>query len=262
MKKNPLREKPPYPIESVDNALRLLQRLRDVGALRLKDAAEEIGVAPSTAHRLLAMLVYRGFAVQDGSKRYLPGPSLGIGPAGLAWTSRLRRAAQVHLEMLAAKTGETVSLTIRVGTSTRFLDTVEGSGILRVGDRQGAVLPARFTSGGKALLAALDDGELGELFLGPTAAAAGEDIGAEAFEGLLAELHGVRQRGFAANIEGTETGVSALGEAVRDRAGRPVAAVSVAVPSSRFRAVLEGGLVGRLHAAVRQLERELAEQLE
>lgn len=262
MKKKPLREKPAYPIESVDNALRLLQRLRDVGALRLKEAAAEIDVAPSTAHRLLAMLVYRGFAVQDSSKRYLPGPSLGIGPAGLAWTGKLRRAAQVHLEMLAAKTGETVSLTVRVGASTRFLDTVEGAGILRVGDRQGAVLPARLTSGGKVLLAALDDDELRDLFLGPAAVGAREDISTEDFESLLDELRGVRLRGFAANVEGTEPGVSAVGEAVHDRSGRAIAAVSVAVPSSRLREVLEGGLVGSLHFAVRHLEADLPRDLE
>jgi hypothetical protein len=52
-------ERPTYLLESVDNALKLLQMLRDVGALRLKDAAKELGIAPSTAHRLFAMLLYR-----------------------------------------------------------------------------------------------------------------------------------------------------------------------------------------------------------
>ncbi len=68
-------------LESVDNVLRLLQMLRDVGGLRLKDAAEELGIAPSTAHRLLAMLVYRGFAVQDERRMYHPGSAMGAGPA-------------------------------------------------------------------------------------------------------------------------------------------------------------------------------------
>jgi len=58
--RKPVQKRPTYSIEAVDNALQLLQLLRDGGTLRLKDAAEELGVAPSTAHRLLAMLVYRG----------------------------------------------------------------------------------------------------------------------------------------------------------------------------------------------------------
>ena len=51
MQNLPARRKPTYSIEAVDNALQLLQLLRDVGSLRLKDAAAELGVAPSTAHR-------------------------------------------------------------------------------------------------------------------------------------------------------------------------------------------------------------------
>ena len=57
--RKPVQKRPTYSIEAVDNALQLLQLLRDGGTLRLKDAAEELGVAPSTAHRLLAMLVRR-----------------------------------------------------------------------------------------------------------------------------------------------------------------------------------------------------------
>lgn len=68
-------ERPSYVIASADNALRLVVLLRDVGAVRLSDAAAELGVANSTAHRLLAMLVYRGFAVQDEHRIYHPGPA-------------------------------------------------------------------------------------------------------------------------------------------------------------------------------------------
>ncbi len=74
MQNSPLQEQPAYVIESVDNALRLLQMLRDEGPLRLTDASVRIGVSRSTTHRLLAMLVYRGFAVQQADKAYAPGP--------------------------------------------------------------------------------------------------------------------------------------------------------------------------------------------
>jgi len=52
---------PLYPIESVDNALRLLLLLAEQPRIRLTDASNYLGVASSTAHRLLAMLQYRGF---------------------------------------------------------------------------------------------------------------------------------------------------------------------------------------------------------
>jgi IclR helix-turn-helix domain len=47
---------PQYPIGSVDNALKLLLLLGERPEIRLSEATRYLGVAPSTAHRLLAML--------------------------------------------------------------------------------------------------------------------------------------------------------------------------------------------------------------
>jgi hypothetical protein len=47
---------PQYPIESVDNALKVLLLLGERSELRLTEVSEYLGVASSTAHRLLAML--------------------------------------------------------------------------------------------------------------------------------------------------------------------------------------------------------------
>lgn len=67
---------PQYPIGSVDRALKLLLLLGEQPQIRLTDAAKHLGVASSTAHRLLAMLQYRGFVRQDPvSKAYHPGPA-------------------------------------------------------------------------------------------------------------------------------------------------------------------------------------------
>src|ERR1700722_20774872 len=68
---------PQYPIESVDNALKVLLLLGERNELPLPDVAEYLHVATSTAHRLLAMLQYRGFMRQDPRTRvYLPGTAL------------------------------------------------------------------------------------------------------------------------------------------------------------------------------------------
>ena len=67
------------------------------------------------------MLVYRGFAVQDENRRYVPGPAMGVGPAGLSWTRLLRNLAQPHMELLSSQLDETVNLMVRVGTKVRFL---------------------------------------------------------------------------------------------------------------------------------------------
>ncbi|HEY3573630.1 MAG TPA: IclR family transcriptional regulator [Arthrobacter sp.] len=258
MQNLPLRKKPTYSIEAVDNALQLLQLLRDGGSLRLKDAATELGVAPSTAHRLLAMLVYRGFAVQDETRRYVPGPAMGAGPAGVTWTRLLRNLARPHLELLSARLNETVNLMIRVGTKVRFLETVEGTSALRVGDRQGTVLPANRASGGKAMLAELEPALLEQLFRSANAEIGGDSIPDAEYPAFLRELETVRSNGFAANFEGTEEGISAMGMALHNGKGEVVGAFSVATPVTRFRAVFDAGLVPVMLETRRQLEIDIA----
>lgn len=248
--------KPSYPLASVDNALRLVQLLRDSGGLRLKDCADELGVAPSTAHRLLAMLVYRGFAIQDEHRNYVSGAAMADGLATGNGSRDLRLIVQPHLELLASRLNETSNLMIRVGTKVRFLSTVESTNILRVGDRRGAVLPARLASGGKALLAELEPGTLHKLFRHESDAV-GDNLTEAEYSKLVGELKQVRSDGFASNFEETEDGISAMGMALHDGSGHGIAAISVAMPATRFRGMVDKGLSAIMAAAVREIEIDL-----
>ena len=68
-------DKPIYPIGSVDSAMRLLLMIGERDRVRIAEAAKELGVARSTAHRLMQMLLYHGFVRQDPeSKAYVAGP--------------------------------------------------------------------------------------------------------------------------------------------------------------------------------------------
>jgi IclR family transcriptional regulator, acetate operon repressor len=259
MQNVPQKRKPTYSLESVDNALHLVQMLRDEGRLRLKDAAQLLGIAPSTAHRLLAMLVYRGFAVQDESRIYLPGPSLGVPPVSVGWTSQLRRLAQPHLELLLSRLGETCNLMIRVGTSVRFLQTIESSEFLRVGDRQGSVLPARHASGGKAMLAELDTAHLARLYQAQGSAFSSDLMSAHEFDSLVEELRRVRDHGYAVNSEETEEGLVAVGCVLTNRRGVAVGAFSVAAPAVRSRALLSDESIGMILATRAGIEHEIAD---
>jgi DNA-binding IclR family transcriptional regulator len=257
VQKKQLQKRPAYVLESVDNALRLLQILRDEGRLQVKDAAGELGVAPSTAHRLLSMLVYRGFAVQDESRGYQPGPGVGSAPAGADWVRQLRDIALPHLELLSELLDETVNLMIRAGTKVRFLVSVEAHNLLRIGDRQGTVLPARQASGGKALLAELPEPGLRRLYRTTGSELAGEMLGDDQYTELLDELDLVRRNGYALNIEQTEEGVTALGIVLVAARPRAMAAFSVATPRSRFRRLLEGHLLKVLFATRADIEHDL-----
>ncbi len=254
-----LPRKPSYALESVDNALRLMQLLRDVGQIRLKDAAVELGIAPSTAHRLMAMLVYRGFAVQDESRHYQPGPAIGLAPAGMQWAKDLRALAQPHLELLSSRLGETVNLMIRVGSKVRFLSTVESDTFLRVGDRQGTAFEARDTSGGKALLAELPDVSLVQLYRSKSAALSGDLLDEKSFNSLRAELATVRTTGYALNRDSTEAGVSAVGTALHNCSGEAVAAFAVASPTTRFAALLDKRSLELIRLCRQDIDRDITQ---
>ena len=244
-----MKNKPPYGIGSVDHALKLATLLQQEGPLRLTDAAERLGVARSTAHRLLAMLVYRDFAEQDADRRYVAGPVLRR-PATPEPVSALRRVALPHLQALTALTGETTNLVVVLGDQVRFVATVECEQVLRVGDREGRMLPAHLASGGRAVLATRSDAEVRELYSAPGSPV--PDV-----PELLRLLRRVRRQGFALNNGATEVGVTAIGCEVRGPEGMLPAALSIAMPSARFRRDQLPGWVQDLRTAADRIARDL-----
>jgi len=243
-----MRNKPPYSITSVDHALRLAALLQQEGPLRVTDAAERLGVSASTAHRLLSMLVYRDFAEQGSDRRYGPGKVLRPAETSAAPVPLLRRLAAPHLRRLVDVTRESANLMVLAGTEVRFVTTVECDQILRVGDRAGRSLPAHLVSGGKAMLAALTPAAVDALY---------EDADFDLAR-LRRELRLVRKRGFAINDQLTETGLTAVGVAVRDAAGAPVAAVTSAMPTARFDRDALPGIVSAISDAAGEIENALA----
>jgi DNA-binding IclR family transcriptional regulator len=226
-------QRPRYALSSVDHVLRLIQILRDTGGARLSDVARELDISPSAAHRLLTMLVYRDFAVQDESRAYAPGPSMGAPPSPSPWTRKLKSLLGSHLELLAGRLDESVSLMFRTGVRTRVLTTLEGSQPLRVGDRTGLVQDARLAAGGKAILAEHDQAFLERLYRSNSAKLAGGYLNDAEFGRLIRTLEETKRLGYALNQEETEAGLHALGMALHSADGGVLASFAVLVPAAR-----------------------------
>ena len=245
-----VKKTPPYAIASVDHALKLATMLAQEGPLRVTDAAELLGVSGSTAHRLLSMLVYRDFAEQRPDRRYGPGPVLAASSGRSdAPIALLRRVGLEPMRRLVEETDESTNLSVLVGDRSHFVATVESRQVLRVGDRAGRSLPAHLTSGGKAILATWEPARARELFAGDD----GVDPAA-----LTRELSRVRRRGYAVNDQATETGLTALGVAIRGADATAVAAVSLAVPSARFHRDRVAGWLAPLTATAAAIEHAVA----
>jgi IclR family transcriptional regulator, acetate operon repressor len=245
-----VKNKPPYAIESVDNALRLAQLLLLDGTLSVTEAARHLAVSPSTAHRLLAMLVYRDFAEQGRDRLYRPGPALRTSGVAEAPLALLRRVGQPHLERLVDRTGESANLVVLAGEEIRFVATVECTQVLRVGDRSGKALPALLTSAGKAMVALLDTERASPMLAG---------LDERDRNRARRELAAARRNGYAINNQQTETGLTALGVALRGPHGQVLAGISLAMPTARFAKDKVTGYVRELATCAAAIETGIAQ---
>src|ERR1700739_3165301 len=209
---------PQYPIESVDNALKLLLLLGERPQIRLSEATRYLGVAPSTAHRLRAMLAYRGFVRQDPvSKAYLPGPSLTSVAFAIFGRIDVQATATPIMRSLSERLRESIHVGMLDGANVRFVAAVEGPAAVRVASRLGRTMPAHCTSTGKVMLAQLSQLELRQLLPGEQLQRIpARSIGSR--KDLEAELSRIRERGYAINREESEEGVASVAVPIPTRA--------------------------------------------
>ncbi|GAB4079126.1 IclR family transcriptional regulator [Modestobacter muralis] len=244
---------PQYPIESVDNALQVLLLLGESPSLRLTDVSRYLGVASSTAHRLLAMLQYRGFVRQDAATRgYVPGPTLDGLAFGVLRRLDVRNRARPVLERLNADLEETVHLGRLEGNEVHFIDSLESGRALRVVGRLGRSMPAHCTSTGKALLSELPEDQVLRLFPEeelPRLTA--NSIGTRT--ALLRELAQIRRRGYARSLEEAEEGVSSVAVPLHSTQS-PRLAINVSVPASRMTDMMQDAVIGRLQKSAEELD--------
>jgi len=243
---------PQYPIESVDRTLLLLTYLAQRSELKLSEVRTHLAIGQSTAHRLMAMLVYRGFALQDPQTRvYRAGPAL-FDIARAAGSFDIARNARPILEWLVSESGETAHFGVLSGTEVRYIDVVESVSVLRVTGRVGQLNPAHTTSLGKAMLATFDDAYVRELYANAEMAAPTKQSIAD-LDRLLSELAFTRTRGWARNRGEMQSGICSVGAAVVHADNGLLGAFSIATPQARSTAALEKAHAELLQRAARRL---------
>lgn len=244
-------------LSSVDNALQVLELLSVRPSIRVIEVAERLGVARSTAHRILAALLARGFVVQDAHKVYRVGPAIErFGRPQVAGPRVTKEFIHPHLERLAETVGETCHVAVLEGNGTRFVDSVESTHALRVGSRIGMLLPAHKTAIGVALLAELPISALRSIY--PRGLTGDAREARQTLQTLERKIRSVRRNGFATNIGESDTGIAAVGMCLRDPHGRALAGIAVAIPTPRFEQESIPRLTAALAEAGEAVRNELA----
>lgn len=222
---------PLYPINSVDNAIRLLLMLGNRRTVRVSEVSAELNVVRSTAHRLLAMLSKHALAERDPqTKTYRAGPALIDLGLSVVRGIDVRALVRPHLERLCEKLGETAHLMVLEEDAVLFLDGVETDRLLRISPRIGTKIPAYSTAGGRALLAELAPEELGRLFPRPPQ---GAPRSRKAMAALLADVH---ERGFAVVAGDGEPDITSVATVLRTASGQVRGAIGVSAPTLRLEA--------------------------
>jgi IclR family pca regulon transcriptional regulator len=251
--------------QSLERGLAILSSFSEnTPLLGIADLARASGLNKSTTHRYVATLAKLGYVQQDPeTKRYSLGPRVvDLGFAAIN-SMEITRVAGHHLQALSDETGYTVSMAVLDGPDIVYVDRRRSGrassfamGLhLHVGSR----LPAYCTSMGKVLLAHRDPAELRALLDRTDLARRGPKT-ITAREHLMTALNRVRHNGIAVNDEELAAGLRSVAAPVRDRSGRVVAAVNIAIHLTVWNASVES-VVSRLEGPLRHTVAEISSRL-
>jgi DNA-binding IclR family transcriptional regulator len=221
------------------------------------EVAERLSVAKSSAHALLASLAEVGLLSCTAQSRYRLGwRFLDLGET-LKASLDLRGTALPFMRALVDQHRETVQLAVLDRGHVLYVERLEGTHPVRfAGAPVGARWPSHASASGKVLLAVRPRGEVARIAtvegLRAMTARTITDL-----DRLHAELDDVRRLGYGIDVEESVPGVSGVAAAIRLEQGMSVAALSIAIPTSRFRdhePLLRGAVVEAAAAVSRALE--------
>lgn len=229
--------------EDAKSSIQVIQRMSTLlGVLALhpetvslKQLAQDTGLHPSTAHRILTALVNDRLVERVDQGNYRLGIRLlELGNLVKARIS-VRENALPFMRELHAATGEAVNLSVRRDDEIVYVErTSAGRAMMRVVNIVGARAPLHITAVGKLFL--LDEGTRGlRAYAERTRLPAYTRNTLTTVAALEKELEKIRRQGFATDLEEAELGVRCIGAGIRDDAGALVAGLSVSAPAERMK---------------------------
>ena len=200
----------------------------------LKLIAQESGLHPSTAHRILGAMAQSGFVEKGEGGSYRLG--IRLLELGSLVKSRisLRETAMPFMVQLHSETGESVNLGIRDRDEIVYVDrTSSGRSAVRIVHIVGARAPLHTTASGKLFL--VEDGIDKVRDYARRTGLPGSTPNSITHLGLLEkELDKVRRHQVAFDLDEVEPGVRCIAAGIRNDAGKLVACLSLSTPSERF----------------------------
>jgi DNA-binding IclR family transcriptional regulator len=221
-----------HTIEKAGEVLALFDREHAEWGVR--EVAETLGLAKSSAHDLLASLAHVGLLGKTEEGRYRLGWRLVTLSETLLATTELRCEARPILEELAAQYQETIHLAVLDDTKVVYVDKLEGKQAVRVElTSLGMRLYPHCTALGKVLLAYRPEADVKRMiktnglprFTPNTITDEGE---------LEQSLTQIRKQGYAYDLEEILPDLCCVGAPIYNYTGHVIAAISMSIPAYRF----------------------------
>lgn len=223
------------PIQVIERMMKLLDVLSYYHEpVSLKQLAQETGLHPSTAHRILATMSGSGF-VERGEPGFY-GLGIRLLELGNLVKSRIniRDSAMPEMEKLHQAIGESVNMGVRQGDEIVYVErTSSGRSSIKVVHLVGARAPLHTTAAGKLFL--VEDGvQKVKDYARRTGLPGFTPTSLTTLTALEKELDRVRRHGIAFDNEEAEPGLRCIAAGVRDDTGELVAGISVSAPAERY----------------------------
>ncbi len=222
-------------VQSLTRALALLERIAaNEDGVTLTDIAQQVGLAPSTAHRLLATMEHSGFVSQNEelSKWYIGVKAFAVGNAFLIGRDIVAQA-RPFLQELVEATGETANLGVLESGEGVLVAQSESREMMRMVVPVGSRIPLHASGIGKALLAGLAEADVKTILHNRGLHRYTEHtiVTVAALREAFAEIH---RTGYAVDYEEHAVGLRCVAATIYDEHSRPVAAISISGPRSRI----------------------------
>ena len=222
-------------ISSLAHGLSVLEAVAENGLdIGLAELSQRVGFNKTSTWRLAHTLVELGYLDQDlQTRNFRPAArTLALGYAYFDGLD-LKQVALPILRQLSASHNETVNLAVRTGDHLIYIDRLGTSHMLAINLHVGSRLPLYCTSLGRALISEMPDSWIEQYIERITSDTKMRKDPLTDLKRLRQSLAQTRENGYALNDEELVKGLRSVASPIRDGTSAIIAAIGIAVPSSR-----------------------------
>jgi DNA-binding IclR family transcriptional regulator len=220
--------------QTVQRALEVLDKLAEMGPMRLSEVAKTMGLNITTASRLLSELERHRYVMRESdTNRYRLGYKILQMASSVQEQMHLPDLARPVLQHLVQATGETATVNVINEDQAIIVARYECSRPLRIVAPIGTRGPLYCTAAGKVLLAFQPTEQIERILALGMPRRTGQTITTPAE--MTVELEQIREQGYAVDRGEREEGLIGISGPVRDSRGRIIASCGISGSAMRMR---------------------------